>query len=252
MTLSALLDKVNFYAGKDKRGKTFKITEFNSLLPTVQDTLYSKELDDLTKGDIMKIPESRLSSTPLRPFKATDNKTVSDGDYQLPEDYVRWISVSAGYREVNIVTENDFNRIRTSVFRRTYTMPIGYFIATDIQVVPANIGQVQLQYFRKPAVPFYDYCQDSATLNEVFMPAGSVLKKNDAMVTCLYDSSNNVLQTAVEKTGVTLPYTSLTVELEWEAIYLDNFLLAMLALVGINIDKAELVQYAEVKIKENG
>ena len=252
MPLNALLDKLNYLGGKDKRGKTFKIIEFNSLLPTVQDTLFNKELDDLTKGDVIKIPESRLSSTPLRPFKMTENKTVDDGSYQLPTDYVRWISVSAGFREVNIVTENDFNRIRTSVFRRTYTMPIGYFIATDIQIVPTNIGPVQLQYFRKPTVPFYDYCQDSATLNEIFMPVGSVLKNNDANVTCLFDSSNNVLQTAVEKTGVTLPYTSLTVELEWEPIYQDNFLLAMLALVGINIDKAELVQYAEVKIKENG
>ena len=251
MTIDGLYTKLNYLSGKDKRGKTFKITEFNTLLPTIQDSLFSKELDDLVKGDVMKIPESRLSITPLRPFKATDGKTVDDGSYQLPTDYVRWISVSAGYREVEIKTENDFNKIRTSVFRRPVVMPIGYFTATDIMIVPTNIGSTELQYFRKPLVPYYDYCQDTATMNEVFMPVGSVIHLDDAQVPCLYDSAGVLMKQTVEKAGVAYPYTSKTVELEWEAIYHDNFVLAMLALVGINIDKNELTLYSEAKLKDD-
>lgn len=268
MTLGVLLDKINYYSAKDKRGKTFKITEFNTLLPTVQDALYAEELGKLLVGDVQNIPESRLSISPLRVFKYQQSYTVDDGNAAIPTDYVRYISVSNDYHEVTVVTESEYNKRRTSVYRRPIIRPFCYFTATDIVPCPTNLGQLTLQYLRKPTTPYYDYCQDADTLNEIFMPVGSFIAYDTGTSQyILYDPSTaTTLNDNVTKDGVvyvapsapvsggggTLSdalYTSLTVELQWEDIYHDQFVLAMLALVGINIDKAELTQYAEAKQK---
>lgn len=248
MTLDALLTKLNYYSGKDKRGKTFKITEFNALLPTVQDALYAAELRALVAGDIQNIPLSRLSITPLRVFHdATTPVSVEDGVLSLPSDYRRFISVSSAYREVEVVTQRTFNDRRTSVLRRPAERPFCYFTGADIVLCPSVLSSVELQYFRTPTTPYYDYCQDASTMNEVYMPVGSVVRADEPGVYGLYDSSNNLIRMSVTHSSGVYPHTSTTVELEWEDIYHDRFVLAMLAMVGINIQMNDLTQYAEAK-----
>ena len=246
MTLDTLLSKLNYYSGKDKRGKTFKISEFNMLLPTVQDTIYGTELDKLVVLDVKDIPADRLSISPLRPFKKQANETVDDGYFPLPADYVRYISISRGFRNMDVLTENEFNTRRTSVMRRPLIRPFCYITGTDIMTCPTNVGDTELQYLRKPLVPYFDYCQDGETMNEIFMPVGSYIALEDTLYN-LYDPAGLVIASDVTKDLVTFPYTSKTVELEWEPVDHDMFVMAMLALVGINIQMNELTQYAEAK-----
>lgn len=247
MTLNTLLTKLNYFSGKDKRGKTFKITEFNTLLPTVQDMLFAQELDKLLSGDVQNIPESRLSITPLRVFKASETFTVDDGFFPLPGDYVRYISVLNNYKEVNILPEKDVNSRRTSVMRNPSVRSFCYLTGTDIVLFPTNIGLTELQYFRTPTVPYFDYCQDVSTLNEIFMPVGSYVAEDEPGIQGLYDSTGSLIQMSVIHSSGIYPHTSTTIELEWEAIYHDHFVMAMLSLVGINIQMNELTQYAEAK-----
>ena len=248
MTLDSLFAKLNYYSGKDKRGKTFKITEFNALLPTVQDALYNSELNIVTAGNVTRIPESRLSITPLRVFqKSTSPSSIEDGVLSLPADYRRYISVSGNYKEIEVVAQNTFNDRRTSVFRRPEERPFCYIAATDIVFCPNALSSVELQYFRTPTTPYYDYCQDASTLNEIYMPVGSVVKADEPGVYGLYDSSNNLIRMSVTHSSNSYPHTSTSVELEWEEIYHDKFVLAMLAMVGINIQMNDLTQYAEAK-----
>ena len=247
MTLNSLLNKLNYFSGKDKRGKTFKITEFNDLLPTVQDMLVNEELNKLLVEDIKNIPAARVSISPLRVFKKSEVKTVDDGSFQLPDDYVRYINVQKGLRNIDVVTEDTFNSKRSSVFRRPTVRPFCYISATDLMICPTNIGSTELQYFRKATVPYFDYCQDAVTLNEIFMPVGSVVRVGDDGQISLFDSAGTLIKQEVTHASAQYPHVSQTVELEWEPIYHDKFVLSMLALVGINIQMSELTQYAEGK-----
>ena len=245
MTLDELYQKVNYFAGKDKRGKTFKIAEFNTILPTVQDALYSRELDKLVVGDLQNIPQSRLSITPLRPFIYSTSGDAVYGRYDLPTIYRRWILITIGGREVDVVTQSEFNRRSTSPFRRPDVRPFCYIVRQNVLLSDPDATSVEMQYFANPTTPYYDYCQDADTLNEVFMPVGSYIALNDDNVPTLYNSDSVVLFTPVTKDGVsTYPYTSQTVELQWEPIYHDKFVIAMLAAVGINLQQADLTQYA--------
>lgn len=246
MTLYQLLAKVNFFAGKDKRGKTFKITEFNDLLPTVQDKLYNDELAVLVAGDVQNIPPYRLSITPLRPFISSSIISMNSGIGSLPSNYRRFVNLTANYREVDVITQSEFNSKRTSPFRRPSVNPFCYIVRLSVVMLPQDIPVIECNYFRDPTTPYYDYCQDSATLNDIYMPVGSRVYLNDSNVPCLYDNTGVLLASAVEKEG-TYPIVSQTVELEWETIYHDKFVMSLLSAVGVNLDKADLAQYAEAK-----
>ena len=248
MTLDELYQKVNYFAGKDKRGRTMKVTEFNTLLPTVQDALYSRELDRLVVGDIQDVPQSRLSITPLRPFIQTTAGSVVLGKYNLPSTYRRWILISVAGRPLDVVTQTEYNRRSTSPFRRPAVRPFCYVVRSAIYVSDADVTDLDLQYFANPTTPYYDYCQDADTLNEIYMPVGSYIALNDDNTPTLYNSEGVEMFTPVTKDGVsTYPYTSRTTELQWEAIYHDKFVTEMLAAVGINLQQADLTQYATAK-----
>lgn len=245
MTLDQLYQKINYFAGKDKRGRTFKVSEFNALLPTVEDSLFSKELDKLVVGDLQDIPQSRLSITPLRPFVRFTTLQVLQQVALLPTEYRRYISIQIGGRPASVVTQREFRSRSTTPLRRPTVRPYCYIDNISIKVSDTTATTLALDYFTNPAVSCYDYCQDENTLNEIYMPAGSRIVVLDDGTKALVSSTGVSLAAPVTKDGIsTYPYNSKTVELQWESIYHDQIVMEMLAMVGINLQALELTQYA--------
>jgi hypothetical protein len=250
MTLDQILSAVNYYAGKDTRGRTMKITEFNILLPSVQESYYASELKPVIDDNspIWKFITHMGSDSTTMPL------TVSaTGVALVPADYVKWIDMTFIYdgteRQVEVLDGFEFDNRKshaTEVPTRKY--PIATFGGTTIRVAPKNMQYLNFTYFRKPTVPYYDYCQDAATLNEVYMPVGSYVDQGSPGEEDLYNSLGVVIAT-----NVTKPYspitgkTSQTVELEWEDRYHPQFVLRLGAMVGVNIQMADLTQYMEAK-----
>lgn len=271
MTLDNLLSVVNYYAGKDTRGGTMKIDEFNVLLPAVQDSLCLNELskkiitDDSPMWKFIKHMGSDSTTMPL--------VIASTGMATVPSDYLHWIDMTFIYnsveRQVEILDGFVFNERKSNAIEEpTRRYPIATFGGTTIRFAPKNLQFVNFTYFRAPATPFYDYCQDADTLGEIYMPVGSYVKYADPLVStdpnidalppnpppaafqqCLFDSDGNLLHANVIKTGVTalVTVTSTTVELEWESRYHPKIACMLLAMIGLNIDEVKLTEYAEAK-----
>lgn len=263
MTLDDLLSVVNYYAGKDKRGRTLTIGELNVLLPSVQDSLCLNELskgiitDDSPMWKFIKHMGSDSTSMPLI--------VASTGLATIPSDYLHWMDMTFIYdgkeRQVEILSGFDFDeRKSNSIEVPTRKYPIATFGGATIRFLPKNIQFVNFTYFRAPATPFYDYCQDYDTLEEIYMPVGSRIVTSSTAGQYDLNLSGTILaynvikngvtndtDTAVPPTPSTIVYNSTTVELEWEARYHPRIACMLLAMIGVNIDESQLTQYAEVK-----
>jgi hypothetical protein len=181
--------------------------------------------------------------------------TVSaTGVAQIPPDYAKWIDMTFIYngieRQVEVIDGFEFNNRKShAVEVPTRKYPIATFAGESIRVAPKNLQFVNFTYFRKPTVPFYDYCQDSDTLNEIYMPVGSGIYETSTLGWYnLRDSAGLILATNVlDHTMYSHGRGSQTVELEWEPRFHPRIAVMLLAMVGVNIQEAQLTQYAEAK-----
>jgi hypothetical protein len=60
----------------------------------------------------------------------------------------------------------------------------------------------------------------------------------------LYDVNDNIIQSGVTKNISYLPYTSKTVELEWNDLYHPHLMYRVLVKAGVNLSEQLVTQYA--------
>ena len=242
MTLYEIYSLVNYISGKFPSGGTIPPSRFNSLLVQVQDEYWSSCISVFRQsGD--------LTRTPLIAFKHTDMLTLSAmGGGDMPADYGEYIvahSIEGGrQREVAIIGDVEFGRRKNDVFTRASVKPFARIDHGGIWVVPYDTAEVTIDYFSRPATPYMDVCQSAANPALIYyMPEGSYMADVGG-VYYLYDVDDNVLASNVAKTVNVLPYTSITVELEWPTKDHYRFVYMILSKVGINIGEKEVAQYA--------
>jgi hypothetical protein len=264
MNLQDLFDIINYIIDKEQAGNALSTTEYNFNLPNIQWDLVNSELDKLVKDALTPISGVMINGSILNPFKKTAQLLPVDGSATLPDDYVRFMSfgqfgyndpikqvtVGQQYREITPVSSDGYVRVQNNVYARPDIHPVVKILGTTIYVIPYDIPLVNLDYIRTPLTPYYDYCQDSIG-NAVYMPVGSVIHLNDSNTPTLYDSLGNAILTPVTKDGISYPYTSKTVELEWEQRAYTDFILRFLSRMGVNLSAEQVVGYAETKLKEN-
>ena len=264
MNLQSILDLVNYTADKEQAGLTLIPTDYNVVLKSINWELCNDELDKLVKDSVTPISGVMINGSILNPFKKTGQLNPVNGSATLPDDYVRFMSfsqfgyndpvkqvtVGQQYREITPVSPDQYARIQNNVYARPDLHPVVKILGKSIYVIPYDIPLVNLDYIRTPLTPYYDYCQDSIG-NAVYMPVGSVIHLNDSNTPTLYDSIGNVIETPVTKDGISYPYTSKTVELEWEERTYPIFVLRILSKVGVNLSAEQITNYAEQKLKEN-
>ena len=263
MTLYQIWDLSSYIAGKFPSGGAIPPARLNLLLPRSQNTWYLTLMNEIIAASVNDTMLNMiLSTTPLRPFKKSENITITSttGIGTLPTDYNRYITVAQKFdhpptaptgsttpkrHPVEIVSEDEFDRRQGSVFTRADEKPFGKITASGITIVPYNIGTVAMEYFRPPLVPVFDWCQDATNPNKIiYMPVGSRIYKDDAQVPRLYNAAGVQIYTgSVTKTG-TYPIVSQTVELEWESQYHEKFVYFILSDIGINLSELDVTKYA--------
>jgi hypothetical protein len=260
MTLKTIFDLLNYIVAKNQSGNTMTIPNLNDLIPLAESEILNDELGKLIQSELTPISGELLSISPLRVFRKDMTFIGGTGIITVPSitptDYVRWVSLGALYggswRDIEVVAEREFNQRRGNVLYHPELKPFCRIMNTNFYFIPYDVSDITMTYIRKPVPAYYDYCQDSATLLNVYMPVGSTLV---ASQNATYDlvSGGLVLKSDVTKSGVTYPYTSISKELEWEDRVHQDIILHILSKVGLNLDKTQLVQYTEMlKKQQNG
>lgn len=125
--------------------------------------------------------------------------------------------------------------------------PKGFVGGGYVEFIPNEIDDVVFVYLRTPAKPYYDFCMDSND-TEIFMPEGSYIVATEGepgvfgAPYMLYDYEGNLLNGDVTKSGATFPYTSLTVNLDWEETNHVRFANNVAHKLGINLHNTVLTQ----------
>lgn len=265
MTLDRIFRLVNYISAKVISGNTLTPTNFNDLLPMVSDLILNTELAKLVQDELTPIPDTLLSTSPLRPFRTKKSLTIpAGGEVDVPSDYVRWTSFvkeNSGIetdtslpppptpsaspnaiREIRVLSDHNAVIQQGNVFARASVKNFCFSTGSGFKFVPYDMGTAVMNYIRKPATAYFDYCYDSS-YNVIYMPVGSRIYLNDANVPCLYSSTNALLASNVSKTGVTTyPYTSLSVETEWEERVHPVIVAQILKKVGVNLSDDKLFQ----------
>lgn len=271
MTLFQLFDLVSYIAGKFSQGGALPPARFNILLPQCQDEFVQSCLNDIMVTSVNPMLYSKvMSTTPLIPMKTTRLLTSGTfGECALPDDYLRYIKAKTIYsignnsgakrtRSIDIISDSEFVERQNDVFARAGFKPFAKIAGTQIEVVPMDIEDFNLDYFRYPVVPYMDWVNDGDNPNKiVYLPAGSVLKVQSPAVDDYYDvyQGTTLIYSNVYKSGLvfgpsaTYAYASTSVELEFESQYHYRFVSMILSKVGINLGEIEVSKYAETMPK---
>jgi len=141
---------------------------------------------------------------------------VNVGYIEIPTDFRYALGMIADGNIITIKSPTMKAKYRGAVVNGDIgNNPVAFVEDKIIEFLPNDLGKIVLIYLRKPAVPYYDYCMDSRD-QQVFMPVGSICKKDDALITNLYKSGGVTVITAGVTANGPLPYTSLTTELDWD------------------------------------
>lgn len=221
MNLGELYSYVDYIANKDQLGEPLGPENYRLLLSVVNSQYYKTEFGKILlaldkPGDaILKV----FNNSPLYRFLSEGTLVVASGVAPLPTDlgytidgtalldggwkFARFLSVEAADKlKYTILTAA---RAKKVVFTQT---PSGY------NFIPNTIVSAKVNYLRQAIAPVFDYCMGPAD-NIYYMPVGSSITAAGDLV----DSSATLIVAGVTHSGSpTLPYTSLSVEFDWDEV----------------------------------
>ena len=259
MNVSSIYDLVQYIVNKDSRGLAFTIDQYNLLFKSTNYDVLNDEVKTLFPTQYTPVGNDVISHSKLNPFVTTSVITAAGNKFELPTDYVRWCSlitrpsttmlapggggnaVATGGTKVTMVSSQNYAEAQSSVYARPDVEPVAKFVGKYIVPLPTTMQVIEMDYIRKPVEPYYDYCQNGATYDPIFMPVGSQIVGSNLML------NGSILASNVIKDGVTLPYTSQTVEPEWEEYVYPEIVSRMLSKVGINLSSIEVTKLMEGK-----
>lgn len=231
MTIDKIHDVILFYINKAQQGFVTH-DEIDVVLDRAQLSLFNKyhanpKLYSLPgeKGSFGWGDSQRMDDA-LAPFKAQYTFTNSDtpgGVITLPTNYMHMIAVSTTQyvsalgrnvtNAVQILNEEELvERLESQVLPVSLDEPICIMNSQRrIQLFPEQPQSGKVYYFKRPAVPKFSYTQSGRTIT--------------------YD-----------------PLTS--TQLEWNPADINNVIIEALAYYGLNLNSAEVMQFAQAKISE--
>jgi|SRR6185437_8442024 len=202
---------VEFVQNKVQSGNTVTPSQFNQVANQAQMQLFQKDYDIFfeTKG--------RKISQFLNTFLKTKNLLIdSFGSTTLPDDYQYLSNVSSYYVRpgkpsvlVKVAEEDSsqFSSLEISqLFKPTQRFPKFQRYANTLTFLPADLGIAYLDYFSTPTPPVWGYTIVSNAL--------------------VYDPSTST-------------------DFQWQQSYMNEVAGMYLALVGVNLQAADLTAFAE-------
>jgi len=260
MTLKEILEFVNFVANKEQMGQSLTPENYNSLLAGFNTKVFQDELSQveiIAKAQGVPMYRALYGASSLRPFRTKATLTTdANGIASLPADYVHYTGLLAVYngaqRDIDVISEEEMINRRSSLMETSLALkPACTLYGSEFQFFPKNLGHtpngtVELKYLRFPLKPYFDHCVSNETGLMVAIPANAYISDNGGTTTQnLYDDNADLLATDVTNPGNVLPYTSATVELEWEERVHWVFVGLLLNAMGVNLKDEQIRSYKE-------
>jgi len=225
MKVQDIYQLINFISNKNKAGNAFTINFFNSFLEISYKDFFKKKLKD--RGAL------------LDEFVVNEIITVGN---PMTYDYAYWktgtVTAPAGslYERLEYISEDEYSdRLGDSILAPAATSPVIFERAGVIVIKPDTITEVDITYFRYPLKPFCDYYIAATTGIKVFLDAAEVR----IWATGDIDSAGTTHNLGDPN------WTSLTQELEFNEDLHEEYMLTILSIAGMKLDKIQLAQYAE-------
>lgn len=231
MNIKDVHDIIYFYLNKAQQG-FISHEEIDATLDRAQIALFNKyhanpmiytipgRKENFGYGDSQRMDDA------LSPFKATYTYTTGDtpgGVITLPNNYMHLIALYTT-QYVDALSRNVTNPVQVlaedELIERleSQVLPVGLFepicimnSGKKIQLFPEVPQSGKVFYFKRPAVPKFAYTQSGRTVT--------------------YDAGNSV-------------------QLEWNEADINNVISEALAYYGLNLQSAELIQFAQLKLQE--
>lgn len=201
---------VEFVANKVQQGNSFKISEYNDLCNRAQMQLYEKDFETFL--------QSEQISNFLKIFLTAKIDTIPpDGVYTPPTNEQHISSIRQYYVrdngkgfnvEVKKMKNIAWSDIQTpGLHEATLRFPKYEEFGTILKFMPRNIGIVEIDYFRIPIKPIWNFT--TANSRPVYNPTGSI-------------------------------------DFEWSEYSMNQVAANFLSLIGCNLKDRELTQFAEM------
>ena len=261
MTIKQILDFVNFIANKEQQGQTLRPIDFNNLLSGFNVKVFNDELmgvEVMAKAQGMPMYTALYNASSLKKFRKFATLTTDAlGITSLPNDYVHYTSIVGKYngamRPIDVISEEEMVTRRISMTEIPLTLkPACTMYGTTVRFFPNDIGHganqaAELSYIKFPVTPNYDYCLSVDTGLEIFMPVGSFINAFNDGTQNLYLVDSTLVASNVELPIIQgyLPYTSQTVELEWEERFHMIFVKLLLDAIGVNLKDEQIRSYQQ-------
>lgn len=231
MTLFEIYELVKLIANKDFDGNIVTPERFNQLIKVVNIELFRNKYglpEEFQPGrpiPLEHVDVSLKNTDDLKRFRVSlVNTPVTSGLLPYPSNYAHRDTIVYNFakninlvdtvlpREVEILREGQMAERRGNYTKQPTTQnPCGVVRVDGIHIYPTTITAVDFYYFRWPVNPEFIYTQ------------------GDGYIT--YDSSSSV-------------------EFEWGVDEQYTLTKMILSLVGINLREADLINYAETKLKQ--
>ncbi len=193
---------------KDNIGGYLQTAEFNRQVNLCQDILFDYYIDN---------EKEREARGALINFESASSITRSGDTYPLPDDYKEKIEaaleVGGSYYPVHFPARDELLMSLSSAIRGPSIERksiVGKIRASDIQIWPQSTNKLFLQYYRTPVTASRAVTVDVGNVEEVYVPGS-------------------------------------TVNLEWPADLLQDFVDLMLLFKGVVIRDSSLIQWVKAR-----
>jgi len=252
MTLGELYSYIDYLTNKDQFGKQLSLENYKVLLTIVNSQYFRDEFQKIIPALTVNGDEEMLkifNNSPLYRFLNSADLTLTAGLGTLPTTlgstlngtaligtswkFARFVSIEeADRRKYNILTPDLSEK---PIFTQT---PTGY------QFTPKTIVSAKVNYLREVVNPYFDYCIDSDD-KIIYMPVGSLI----TLTGVLQDAAGNTLATDVTHiNSPTLPYTSVSLEFDWDEV--DKVVLSNKIIELVMMRSGQVVPQQNVKTNE--
>lgn len=231
MNLRDVFDFINFIINKEQSGKYISAREFSLLLQHAS-LKYFKRYFDVPEEYQVGQPLSRIqweltttAKKKLTRFFKSASVTITNSQANYPSDifYVDYFTTSTGVGR--ILKGYQFDSIKNNpITMPTEKRAIATLRDNHIEFAPSSLSSVMLHYLAYPDTPNYMTYVDTND-NEVYLPPGQMSPADGTPA--------NTLSTSVE--------------LDWDIESVWDIIQIILEDVGIGVDRADVIQYANTK-----
>jgi len=263
MNILNIINLVNYILDKEWSGRVVTPTQFNDMLPFVNEELFMEEFKKLTNISIqsgeLKTREmiSLIDDSLLSPFKKIHSE-IGTGVIALPDDYKKKLSLKLTWSErpasighLEWVSEYEFQRRQSIITRKDpFQYPFGLVREPSVIWLPHKNATADLAYLRQPATPYVDWAVSNASGETILLESDWYIYHSASNGNLSVRSDGVVLHNDVEyhnPPAAGFSENSTSVDPEYAIEYYIMFVNRILEKAGLRIENDRVAQYSEMQ-----